>query len=521
MTREWWRDAVCYELYVRAFADGNGDGVGDLPGATARLAYLRDLGVDAVWLTPFYPSPMVDAGYDIEDYTDVAKDLGVLDDFDALIAEAHRLDLRVLIDLVPNHTASTHPWFQAALAAAPGSPQRERYLFRDGRGPGGDLPPNDWQSAFGGPAWTRTGVADRRPGQWYLHLHAPEQPDLNWRNPQVTAEFERILRFWLARGVDGFRVDVAHALFKEPGLPDAGPDQHRDFRRNHLMPYYDLEELHALYRRWRAILDEYPGQRALIAEAAVFEPERLARYVRPDEMQQTFNFAFLEAPWRPSALRQVIDGSLAAAAGVGAPVTWVLSSHDAVRPVTRLGGLPPARAAALLMLALPGATYLYQGEELGLEQVELGDEYLRDPIWERSGHTERGRDGCRVPLPWSGTRPPYGFSQGREPTWFPQPEHWGPVTVQAQSADPDSTLALYRRALRIRRAHRILGEAAFAWLDSADDVLAFRCGENGRALVCQVNFGDSPVPLPSGHVLVSSEPLPGGLLPPNAAAWLA
>ncbi|WP_037908366.1 glycoside hydrolase family 13 protein [Actinacidiphila yeochonensis] len=520
---EWWRGAVCYELYVRAFADGDGDGVGDLPGATARLGHLRDLGVDAVWLTPFYPSPMADGGYDIEDHTAVAPDLGTLEDLDRFVAQAHAYGLRVLIDLVPNHTADTHPWFRAALAAGPGGTERERYVFRDGRGPDGGLPPNDWQSAFGGPAWTRTTGADGRPGQWYLHLHAPEQPDLNWRDPRVPAEFERVLRFWLERGIDGFRIDVAHALFKDARLADAGPGQHLDIDRNHLMPYYDREELHPLYRAWRALVDQYPGDRLLVAEAAVFDPERLARYVRRDEMHQAFNFAFLEARWGEPELRRVIDDSLDAMAPVGAPVTWVLASHDAVRTATRFGGGPRglarARAAALLMLALPGAAYLYQGEELGLDQVEVADDEIRDPVWERSGHTERGRDGCRVPLPWSGSRPPYGFSPAGPdvPTWFTQPAHWGPLTAGAQSADARSTLALYREALRIRREHPASGEGPLPWADSPAGVLTFTRGDS---LTCQANLGDRPVPLADGTVLLSSGPLADGALPPDTAVWL-
>lgn len=500
----WWRHAVCYELYVRAFADGNHDGMGDLPGASTRLPDLQALGVDAVWLTPFYPSPMADSGYDISDFTAVAPELGTLDDFDRFLADAHGRGLRVLIDLVPNHTADDHPWFQEALQGGAG---RERYIFRPGRG---DEPPNDWQSAFGGPAWTRQGDL------WYLHLHAPEQPDLNWRHPEVVAEFERVLRFWLARGVDGFRVDVAHALFKQEGLPDAGPGQHTDIHRNHLMPYYDQEELHPLYRRWRQLLDEAGGERLLVAEAAVFEPARLARYVRPDEMHQSFNFAFLEAPWDAQVLRQVIDESLEAMREVGAPVTWVLSSHDAVRPVTRFGSAARARAAALLMLALPGAVYLYQGEELGLDQVDVPDHELRDPLWERSGHTKRGRDGSRVPLPWSGGEPPFGFTSAGVQPWYSQPAHWGALSLEQQRLDPHSTWSLHRDALRLRRELFTPAGEEFAWLPDADRGLVFARGDG---LVCQVNFGADPVPL-RGQLLLASAAVGGGSLPSDTAAWV-
>ncbi|MGP3769553.1 glycoside hydrolase family 13 protein [Streptomyces sp. SDT5-1] len=519
----WWQDMVCYEVYPRAFADSDGDGIGDLPGVTARLDHLKDLGADAVWITPFYPSPLADGGYDIADYTGVAEDLGTAADVDALTARAHALGLKLIVDLVPNHTSDRHRWFQEALAAGPGSAEREMYLFRPGRGAEGELPPNDWRSAFGGPAWTRV-----RDGEWYCHLHAAEQPDLNWRNPKVRDAFIEVLRYWLDRGVDGFRVDVAHALFKAAGEPDAGPGQHSDPWRNHLMPYYDQEELHPLYREWRALLDTHPAppgavaprDRVMVAESAVFEPERLARYVRSDEMHQAFNFAFLEAEWDAAELRRVIDGSFSVP---GAAVTWLLSNHDAVRPVTRYGSLRRARAAALLTLALPGSAYLYQGEELGLPQAHVPDDRILDPLWERSGRTERGRDGARVPLPWFGKQAPYGFTTAEaDATWLPQPDDWAPLTVAAQERDPGSTLSLYRAALRLRRGHPAPDAAAPPeWLSAPGDaVLAFRRGR----LVCVVNLGDGAVPLDSfalpGCSVLASDPLDGDALPPDTALWL-
>ncbi|MEU3246993.1 glycoside hydrolase family 13 protein [Streptomyces sp. NPDC006875] len=523
----WWRDAVCYEMYPRSFADSDGDGTGDLPGITRHLDHVRDLGADAIWITPFYPSPLADGGYDIADHTAVADDLGTLADFGALTVRAHAMGLKVIVDVVPNHSSDTHPWFREALAAGPGSAARARYLFRTGQGPDGALPPNDWESAFGGPAWTR--VPD---GEWYLHLHAPEQPDFDWRDPDVRAEFARVLRFWLDQGVDGFRIDVAHALFKADGLPDAGPGQHRDPARNHLMPYYDQEELHPLYREWRTLLDTHPappgavapGERVLVAESAVFEPTRLARYVRADEMQQAFNFAFLEAPWQATTLRRVIDESLAATAAVDAPVTWVMSSHDAPRPATRLGGELRARSAALLMLALPGAVYLYQGEELGLPQADLPDDRIRDPLWHRSGGTDRGRDGARVPIPWHGDRPPYGFTTAApEACWLPQPEGWGRYSVAAQREDPDSVLSLYRRALRLRREHPVAAHGGLRWHSPADaSYLAFSRGE----LTCVVNLGPEALDLArtgsAGRpVLASAALLDGGELPADACVWLS
>ncbi|WP_245817697.1 glycoside hydrolase family 13 protein [Geodermatophilus saharensis] len=530
---------MVYEVYLRSFADGTGDGLGDVPGLRSRLAYLADLGVDALWVTPWYPSPMADGGYDVSEYRDVDPRFGTLDDVDALLADAHALGLRLVVDLVANHTSSEHPWFRAALAAAPGSRERTRYFFRDGRA-GGEEPPNDWISAFGGPAWTRVRELDGRPGQWYLHLFAPEQPDLDWDSPDVQEEFDGIVRFWLDRGVDGIRVDAAPAMAKVPDLPDAGHPPDATFASSEWVdnPHWDVDAVHEVFRRWRRIGDTYDGERLFVSEAVVNGPERLARYVRPDELHTTFNFDYLKAPWDARALRAVVEGTLAALAPVGAPATWVLSSHDETRHVTRFGradsgaavmgfdaaapadlalGLRRARAAALLTLALPGGAYLYQGEELGLPEVEdLPEEALQDPTWERSGHTARGRDGCRVPLPWSGDRPPFGFAPDGVSPWLPQPASWRSLTAQAQRDDPSSTLSLYRDALRLRR--QLLGEEPLTWLDLGEDVLAF---DRGSALRCVVNLSARPVPLTGlGTVLLTS----GGAaadLPPDTAAWLA
>ncbi|WP_026453436.1 glycoside hydrolase family 13 protein, partial [Saccharomonospora iraqiensis] len=412
MGNDWWRTAAIYQIYVRSFADSDGDGVGDLGGVRNRLDHLADLGVDALWLTPFYSSPMADGGYDVADYRAVDPLFGDLADAEALIAEAHGRGLRVIVDVVPNHTSSRHPWFVEALAAEPGSAARQRYVFREGRDGG---PPNDWESMFGGPAWTQ--VSD---GQWYLHLFDPAQPDLNWQHPDVHAEFEDILRFWLDRGVDGFRIDVAHGLVKADGLPDVGRTDQAGLLTTRELPFFDQDGVHDIYREWRKILDSYPGERIAVAEAWVPSADRLARYLRADELHQAFNFHYVETDWSAAAFREVVDASLAAVADVDAPTTWVLSNHDVQRHVTRYGGgelgLARARAAALLTFALPGSVYVYQGEELGLPEVtDLPDEVLTDPVWERSGHTDRGRDGCRVPLPWSGTAPPFGFGG---PAWL-------------------------------------------------------------------------------------------------------
>jgi alpha-glucosidase len=520
----WWRDAVIYQVYIRSFADSDGDGIGDLAGIRSRLPYLRDLGVDALWVTPFYPSPMADGGYDVADYRDIEPLFGTLTDADALVRDAHALGLRVIIDLVPNHTSDRHAWFQQALTAPAGSRERARYIFRNGRGPDGAEPPNDWPSVFGGTAWAR--LPD---GQWYLHLFSPEQPDLDWENGEVRDEFEAIVRFWLDRGVDGFRIDVAHGLVKDPALPDIGPDEEHILgppdRVDH--PFWDRDGVHDIYRSWRSILDSYDGDRMAVAEAWVRSPERMARYIRPDELQQSFNFHFLKAPWSGPTLRGVIDASLQADRAVKATTTWVLSNHDVERVVTRYGGGATgrrrARAAALLMLALPGSAYIYQGEELGLEEVDLPDHVRQDPIWQRSGQTRRGRDGARVPLPWSGSAAPFGFSPNGTPPWLPQPPSWGDRTVETQLQNPDSTLSLYREALRIRRSSPALRTSHMRWLDSpSEDVLAFTRGDDD-SLVCVVNAGTSIVDLPGlGEIILASGPLAeAAALPPDTAAWYA
>ncbi|GAA2731203.1 glycoside hydrolase family 13 protein [Pedococcus aerophilus] len=537
----WWRSAVMYQVYPRSFADGNGDGEGDLPGLRTRLPYLADLGVDGLWISPWFPSPMADGGYDVSDFTDIHPMFGTLEDADAVLREARALGLRVIIDLVPNHTSDQHPWFLAALAGGPQAPERARYFFRDGRGEGGDEPPNNWISAFGGPAWSRVTEPDGTPGQWYLHLFAPEQPDLDWGNPDVLDDFDDVLRFWFDRGVDGLRIDAAPAMAKKAGLPDAdygGVLQFRtvDWDDN---PHWDVEAVHDIFRRWRAIADTYEGERVFVAEAVVSTPERLSKYLRPDEMHTAFNFPYLKGPWEAGALRAVIDDTLASFAPTGTPSTWVLTSHDEIRPVTRYGrtttssyfitdgegevpdlelGTRRARAAAMLMLALPGGAYIYQGEELGLPNVDdLPDEVLQDPMFLRSGGQMRGRDGCRVPLPWSGTVPPFGFSPDGVQPWLPQPSTWRDLTVEAELADPDSMLSLHRTVLRLRRQTPGLAEAGLAWRKSAESVLDF---DRGQALRCVVNLSDNPVPLEGATVLVSSVPLEDGALPPDAAVWL-
>ena len=554
---------MTYQVYPRSFADANGDGIGDLPGITHRLPALRALGVDAVWLSPFQRSPQRDAGYDVSDYRDVDPLFGTLDDFDTMLETAHGLGLRVIIDIVPNHSSSDHVWFQEALAAGPGSAERARYLFRDGTGENGELPPNNWESIFGGPAWERVTEADGRPGQWYLHLFDKSQPDFDWENPWVREQFRGILRFWLDRGVDGFRVDVAHGMIKEAGLPDYTPPAHAGSMGGTAAPtletggiplepeiaahassepptppYFAQDGVHEIYRDWHRVLEEYPGDRVLCGEAWVEPLDKLARWVRPDEMQQTFNFAYLETPWNAAALRSVIDDSIAAFSSVGAPSTWVLSNHDVVRHATRLAlhgenlqghgigpktkGLPDpvfalhrARAATALMLALPGSSYLYQGEELGLpEAIDLPDDARQDPTWFRTNGERYGRDGCRVPIPWDGDQPSYGFGPGSA-SWLPQPATWATYTRSSQEGVAGSTLTMYQDALELRRRYDLAFENP-QWIDLGADTLAFRSG----AVTVVVNFGAAPVALPEGEIVLASGVLDGRTLPTDTTVWL-
>ncbi len=541
----WWHETVVYQVYPRSFADTDGDGIGDLPGVRSRLRYLADLGVDAIWLSPFYPSPLADGGYDVSDYFGVDPLLGTLADFDGLVADAAAHRIRVIVDLVPNHCSADHPFFRQALAAAPGSSQRERFLFRDGRGPDGAWPPNNWQSTFGGPAWTRITEPDGTPGQWYLHLFDPGQPDWNWRNPEIPAYFEKVIRFWLDRGAAGLRVDVAHGLFKDPELADTADPAPSHARSG----YYHQPELHELYKSWRGILDSYPadvfpGRRTAIGEVWYDTIDVLGDYVTGDALPQVFNFEFLTTGWDSGALRAAIAASVGMTAASGSP--WVLGNHDVPRPVTRYGltsrpgagaarqltpdttadlcaGSRRARAAALLLLALPGSVCVYQGEELGLPEVlDLPPEVRADPAFRRSGERQLGRDGCRVPLPWSGAAPPYGFSpaagDAQARTWLPQPTDWQHYTVESQQRDPDSFLGLYRAALRLRREHPGLVSGSMTWLDGPPGMLSFS-REPGFAFAA--NLGTAPAPLPShDRVLLASGPVEDGRLPPDTAAWL-
>jgi alpha-glucosidase len=539
---QWWRSGVIYQIYPRSFADSNGDGLGDLKGITSRLDSLATLGIDAIWLSPFYSSPQKDAGYDVSNYVDVDPIFGTLADFDELLEKAHFVGLRVMIDLVPNHSSDQHQWFQKALAAEPGSPERAFYHFKDGKGDSGELPPNNWVSMFGGPAWTRVTESDGKPGQWFVHLFDSSQPDLNWANPQVQLEFENILKFWLDRGVDGFRVDQPHAMAKAAGLPDhpyveeagAGFIEGRENP-----PMWFQEEVHEIFRNWRKILESYPGNRAMCGEAYVYPLSLMAKWVRPDEFHQTFNFRFLDAGWDPKKLVAAINESFEAFDGVGAPSTWVLNNHDVIRHASRFGGdygratasdgvganqpqpdsklgLKVAKGATLFMLGLPGASYLFQGEELGLpEHTTLEGGYRQDPTFARTKGQRVGRDGCRIPLPWEPAGESSGFSESGN-SWLPQPASYKDLSRSIQEQDPGSTLALYKTALSLRKQLG-LGEGSFGWLDGhlGPDTLGY---ENFGIQVIY-NFGVEPIDLSGLDILISSEPLIGGQLSTNQCAW--
>lgn len=538
----WWRQAAVYQIYPRSFADSNGDGIGDLKGITSRIPYLKSLGIDAVWLSPFYPSALADGGYDVDDYRDVDPKLGTLEDFDEMIAALHEAGIKLIADIVPNHTSNRHAWFQEALASPRGSAARNRYIFRDGKGPDGAEPPSDWDSVFGGPAWERT-----EDGQWYMHIFAREQPDLNWDNREVRDDFLTTLRFWSDRGVDGFRVDVAHALTKdmtEP-LPLKAALGSESENNNGQHPFWDRDEVHEVFAEWRAVFNEYTPPRTAVAEAWV-HAERRARYASPEGLGQAFNFDLLQADWNPAQFREIITRNLTEATSSGASSTWVFSNHDVVRHATRYGlpaagpdstpaetsrnwllsgGTAPtldrglgerrARAVSQLMLALPGSAYVYQGEELGLHEVaDIADEDRQDPTFFRNTGVDVGRDGCRVPLPWTKDGTSFGF--GFDGAHLPQPAWFGEYAVEVQEGDPGSHLSFYRRALDLRR--ELQGDEDFTWEDgTVADVLHFTRPSGWQSIT---NFGSAPVDLPAGRVLLSSSPLEDGKLPADTTAWL-
>jgi alpha-glucosidase len=540
---KWWQTAVIYQIYPRSFADGDGDGIGDLKGVESRLESLQALGIDAIWFSPFFKSPQKDAGYDVSDYKSIDPLFGTNEDFDKLLAKAKSLGIRIIVDLVPNHSSDQHELFQKALKAAPGSPERDMYMFRDGKGENGELPPNNWESVFGGQAWTRITEADGSLGQWYLHIFDSSQPDFNWENPKVHEFFAGVLRFWLDKGVDGFRIDVAHGLVKAPGLPNitAAQSQTLEHDPNNPHPFWGQEGVHDIIRSWRKILDEYDN-RAMCAEAWVLPLSRMAKWVRPDEYHQTFNFGYLETPWAKEPLVKVISDSLEAFGSVGAPSTWVLSNHDVIRHVSRFGvetpppqgsGIGPGmeqpdeelgqkrgRAATAFMLGIPGGAYLYQGEELGLpEHTTLEGKYRQDPTFSRTKGERVGRDGCRVPLPWEANGGvSFGFNSTGK-SWLPAPATYRKYARDVQEGVAGSTLELYKKLIATRK-NLALGSGEFRWAPEYSSANSLAYVNNGVLVLS--NFGPELITVPAGEIIVSTQSslTAGGQLEANQSAWI-
>ena len=514
---KWWNEAVIYQIYPRSFQDSNGDGEGDLKGITSRLDYVKALGVDAIWLSPFYKTPNKDGGYDVADPRDVDPRFGTLEDAKELFEKAHSIGLRVVVDIVPNHFSSEHKWFKEALKSPKGSEARNRFHFYDGKD--ANTPPNNWISLFGGPAWTQ--IAD---GQWYLHLFDSSQPDLNWDNPEVAEDFEETIRFWIDLGADGFRIDVAHGLAKEDihvdhydpqGLSDAlrlDVLMEVEKRNSYLakIPFFDRDGVHEIYRKWRKIFDSYGDREIMaVAEVWVHPPKRATLYVRPDELHQFFNFDVMNAPFDSEYLYKSISDMLNLVKEQSAWPTWCLSNHDSERVASRIGS-QAARAMALFVLGLPGSAYIYNGQELGLPSGEMSDSDRQDPIFFRTNGKQKGRDGARVPMPWSGETSPFGFTNGKP--WLPLQNDWKEFTVEHELADLNSSLNLYKRALELRKEY-FLGSGELTWTRT-NGLLSFKRGK----VEVLINISDQEIPI-SGKVILASQTV-ADVLPPATAIWL-
>jgi alpha-glucosidase len=482
----WWRSSVVYQIYPRSFADSDGDGVGDLEGIRCHLDHLAWIGVDAVWLSPFFRSPMADFGYDVADYCDVDPLFGDLDAFDRLLADAHALGIKVVVDLVPNHSSDQHEWFRQSRSSRD-DPKRDWYVWRDPAPDGG--PPNNWMAAFiDGPAWT----FDEATGQYYLHMFLPEQPDLNWSNPEVEAAMQGVMRWWIERGVDGFRIDVVHCIGGKGGdLPD---DESPWDELPHCVSH-EHPATHEHIRRMRRMVDGYDGDPVIIGETAVPGTSIVAPYYgQGDELHLAFNFAPLHAPWDASRWRRRVERVVEELDWRGAWPTWVLSNHDNVRHRTRYGGSEErARAAAFLLLGLRGTPFLYAGEELGLEDAVVPEDRVVDP---------GGRDGCRAPIPWTADA---GHGWPSDP-WLPFPPDAADRSVGAQRGDEDSVLHLYRRLLAARRRSGALRTGTFEWVPGMPDgVLAWRRRSDDEEVLVAVNMGPHAVEVPlAGRVEVAS-----------------
>ena len=554
LDKNWWRQAVIYQIYPRSFKDSNSDGIGDLKGITSKIDYLSSLSVDAVWLSPFYPSALADGGYDVDDYRDVDPKLGTLEDFDEMLAKLHEVGIRVFVDIVPNHSSNRHEWFKEAIASEPGSAARNRYIFRDGKGPNGELPPTNWPSHFAPSAWSHESTQGGKYNQWYCHLFAPEQPDFNWDNREVEEDFLKTLKFWADRGVDGFRIDVAHALKKDLSEPLKDQARYPDLvnRKPGDNILFDRDEVHEIYKEWRHLFNQYDPPRVAVAESYV-PADRLALYASPEELGQAFNFELLDANFNAHEFKTVVDRAFIQAKSIGSSTTWCLNNHDQMRPATKYGllptvdrirwknsagetnpldeelGLRSAIAASMFIMALPGCTYIYQGEELGLfEVLGIPEDQIQDPQYLRNNKVDVGRDGCRVPLPWSSSGSSFGFGDGG--SHLPQPAWFAQKSIEVESKDPQSPLSIFRRALELRKG--LVTEEEMQWHETGDASVLHFSRPNGWH--CITNFGRGHFDLTGkGEIIHSSGPLAqagiflvhgvetsGNDLPPATTVWL-
>src|SRR5579875_159290 len=502
--RPWWSGATFYQLYVRSFKDSDGDGTGDIPGIISNLGYIESLGVDAIWLSPTMPSPNTDWGYDVSDYYGVQPDLGDLDDLDQLVKQAAQRGISVMLDLVPNHTSDQHPWFQSALADKR-SPYRDWYVWAPPK-PGGG-PPNNWISATGEPAWS----FDSKSGEYYLHNFLPTQPDLNWWEPRVHDEFEAVLRYWFDRGVAGFRIDVAHGLYKDRQLrddPPASPSDHPATLRGNLKPRFSSHrpEVHGVYRRWRQIADSYKPGRALLGETWEFDYSRLGDYYGREvpELQLGFNFPFVFAKFSSRDLASVVEATLAALPAGATPV-WTASNHDVGRFPTRWCAEDPraVRAALLVLATLPGTLVIYYGDEIGMTDVDVPPELQRDEM-RAAGHHGPTRDRCRTPMQWSKGENA-GFCAPTARPWLPLGQY-ASTNVQDEDADPGSVLNFWRHLASLRRSGRIGGHFLVRTLHLDDQVWAYRVGDATTIANLSPAQAEVSLPAPAGRALASTSP---------------
>ena len=542
--KNWWRQAVIYQIYPRSFKDSNGDGLGDIKGITSKIDYLSSLSLDAVWLSPFFPSALVDGGYDVDDYRDVDPKLGSLADFDEMLAKLHDAGIRIFVDVVPNHSSNLHAWFKEAIAAEPGSAARNRYIFRDGKGASGELPPTDWPSHFAPSAWTHESKMGGKHNQWYCHLFAPEQPDWNWDNREIEEDFLKTLKFWADRGVDGFRIDVAHAMKKDLSEPLQSQPRYASHKElelaNGTNVLFDRNEVHEVYKEWRKLFEQYDPPRVAVAEDNV-SAEGAVKYASTAELGQCFNFELLDANFNANEFKLIIDRALVNAKKAGSSTTWCLNNHDQMRPATKFGLLPTvdrvnwrnsngtsspldeklgtqsAVAGSMLIMALPGCTYIYQGEELGLHEVmDIPESEIQDPQYLRNHKIDKGRDGCRVPLPWTKSGSSFGFGNGG--SHLPQPKHFGDYSIEVESADPSSPLSIFRKALALRKT--LIAPEDMTWHETGDAQVLHFSRPNGWN--CITNFGRNHYNFEgAGEVIHSSGPLAkSGDLPPATTVWL-